>query len=131
MDEEDVKPAFPRERQWWQSGPLAEFKEKVRAMSTADLQMIATEMKGILSVTQAQIQAGNGAEEWRKRAKMALGFISERKAFVTVELTRRNEAADGTKAKRKAERDARILVARSLLAKKDIEGALEIVLDLL
>jgi hypothetical protein len=113
---------------WWQRGSLNRFREKICGMRKADLEALGAEISGRLAVIQGQIEGGGHDDEWRRRAKMSLGYIAERRGIVSAELTRRNVDHRAAKVKFRAERIER---ARASLAKDDMRGAVEALIELL
>lgn len=116
------------EKPWWQQGTANAFRERLTALPLPELEALAGEIGGALSVLQSQLETSDRDEEWRKRARQAQGYISERKAAVRAELQRRNEERRARNVESKREY---LQAARARLNAGDTAGAVAALLDLL
>jgi hypothetical protein len=116
------------EKPWWQQGSIQAFRERLTALPLPELEALAGTIGGALSVTQSQLETSDRDEEWRRRARQALGYMSERKAAVRSELQRRNEERRTRNVESKREY---LAAARERLAAGDTAGAVAALLDLL
>lgn len=116
------------ERPWWQEMPVPAFRRRVPELQLPELDLLAGELQGALASIQAQIEAREGTDEWRSRARLALGLLAEKKAAVRAEITRRNQENQASKNTRKA---ALLDEARAKLDAGDTAGAVALVLDVL
>jgi hypothetical protein len=74
----------PVARAWWQGAALSDFRERVATLSLGETNVLLTEISAALAVTQAQLETrGRTDEEWWRRARGAIGYLSEKRAVAS------------------------------------------------
>ena len=82
-------------RPWWQTiRDINEFRRRLEDLSDTELLNVHSEIKAGIAVTQSQLAARDGvSDDWRKRATMAIGFLTEKRAAALVEIRKRRAVA--------------------------------------
>lgn len=106
---------------WWQVASVPLFKERITDMTTPDLSALNAEIQGALTVIQAQLEArGKTNIVWWKKARASLGFISEKKGILRVELSTRQNSDQSD---RKQHRIEVLSELRQQAEDGDVQGA--------
>jgi hypothetical protein len=113
-----------RPRQWWQSVPDEEFKQRIADFDLDTVLTLWGDVGAALAITETQLQAGHGDPIWRSKAMQASGYLSAKKQFLDVELKRRD-------AKKVNVQHALLVEAGDMVEDGDLEGAVRKILGYL
>jgi hypothetical protein len=84
-------PAPPRRPQtWWQAISGAEFTTHIKELTDDELIELHAEISGAVALTAGQLNAQNGDADWIRRAKLALGYMSQKKRLTGGEMALRS-----------------------------------------
>lgn len=115
-----------RSNSWWQICGVAEFKERIDAMSLQELEPLFGEIRGACSVISVTVQNKEADPAHRSRARAALGFVSEKRRVLQARIQREETA------RHDAGRELTKTVAkeaRTALENGDLSGALSRIID--
>lgn len=130
--------AAPSPRAWWQECNVEEFKQRCGSMERLALQDLMSEIKGAVAVTSVVVQDTLREHEQRRRARIALGYMTEKRRLLTVILGKYVHETARTPEDKEERRDERLAARRKLVAEAreanargDTVGAVERILDAL
>lgn len=117
---------FDRIPPWWQMCTVAEFQERIEALSPNESVALLEDMKAVIVKTSSMVQDSNADEDRRHRAKHALAFMAEKRSMLKASIHRRESRASSDKSEKRV---LMVAEARRLAAHGDTVGALFLVLD--
>jgi len=121
------------EREWWMMASTVAFATRLRTMTLDDLRKTSSAMSDAITVLHnARMRRGRSDHDWWKRGTACLGYLSEKRAMLRQELSKRQPNGKGqlSKSIEHEEKMAKIADIRDRAA-TDPVGALIALCDVL